>query len=138
MSTGSIISALNPDDELAHAGIYDVEVNVVHFTKATTPEGLTAMKATPHQKKVAELAAIFDDPNHDALVALLNAGGGLRRLLLHARRKGRARQVDDGSCWVWRRKLIVTCHLTGASVFPTADASDITADSDTITADAAP
>jgi hypothetical protein len=130
-----IVSALNPDDELAHAGIYDVEVNVVHFTKATTPEGETTAKATPHQKKVAELAAIFDDPNHDALVALLNALSRHRRELLPARRQGRARQE--------RRRLLLGLapqahrHLPPDTTRPTFDSTVTTFDSDTVTFDAA-
>jgi hypothetical protein len=134
-----IVSALNPDDELAHAGIYDVEVNVVLFTKATTAEGEVNVRATPHQNRAADLAAIFDDPNHDDLLGLINAVAGIGVSCFMRDGNDDRGKSEDGTSWVWRRKLIFTAHLTdAASSYPSADSTQITADSDTVTADAAP
>jgi hypothetical protein len=108
-----IFSVINPDDELAHAGIHTCEANVVLFTKCLDEKGEAGpARATLHQRRAAACRAIFgEDSNGDTLLAQLNAVAGLGVSDLVQEGNDERGKSDDGSCWVWRRKLAVTAHL---------------------------
>lgn len=108
-----VVSAINPDEELAHAGIHDVEVHLVLFSKMLDPRGLDGpARAKAHQKRAAACRAIFgEDGNHDTLVTQVRAHPGLGVSCFVQEGNDERGQSENGTCWVWRRQLTFTAHL---------------------------